>query len=123
MLDASFTVADHFLDLHGHAGPPELVLQQVQNLLLTLVSSISVTFIHSSHSMSCGDYKLCNFFQLASWCMVVIEGSLIEHQLFLLLKDSHSLLSVCIISQKMLQILYFLVRDPIDCGLSTGSSH
>ena len=65
-------------------GPPELVLQQVQHLLLTLVSSISVQSIHSNHSMSCGDYEPYNFFQLTSQCMVVIEGSLIEDHLFML---------------------------------------
>ena len=59
----------------------------------------------SSHSMSHGDYKLHNIFQLAGWCMALIEGSLIEHQLFPLSKDGHSILSVHIISQQMLQIL------------------
>ena len=66
--------------------------------------------------MGHGDYELQNFFQLTSQCMAVIKGSLIEHQLFPLLKDSHSLHSVCVISQEMLQVLYFPIRDPIDCG-------
>ena len=63
------------------------------------------------------NYKLHNFSQLTSQCMAVIEGSLIEHQLFPLSKDGHSLLSVHIISQKMLQILYFSSGDPIDHSL------
>ena len=49
--------------------------------------------------------------------MTVIEASLIEHQLFLLLMDGHSLLSVCIISQEMLQILYFPFGNPIGHSL------
>ena len=82
MLNASFAVADCFVHLCSHVRPPELVWQQEQHLLLTLVSSILVTSIHSSHSMSHGDHKPHTFFQLASQCMVVIEGSLIEHQFF-----------------------------------------
>ena len=35
----------------------------------------------------------------------------------MLQKDSFSLLSICIISQQVFQILYFLVRDPLDCSL------
>ena len=82
-----------------------------------LASSILVTSIYGSHLMSHGDYKLHNFLQLTSWCMMVIESSLIEGQLFLLLKDGYFLLSVCVISQEILQILYFLMGNPINHGL------
>ena len=67
--------------------------------------------------MSCGDYELQNFFQLISWCLVMVQGSLLEHQFLLLSKDSFSLLSICIISQQVFQILHFPVRDSLDCGL------
>ena len=65
------------------------------------MSGISVASIHSNHLMSHGDYKPQNFLQLASQCMMVIEGFLVEHQFFLLLKDGHSLFSVHIVSQKI----------------------
>ena len=45
-----------------------------------------------------GDHKPQNFFQFTSWCVVMVDGSLVEHQLFLLLKDSFSLLSICAVS-------------------------
>ena len=57
------------------------------------------------------------FFQLANWCMVVIEGSYDRGSAFLLSKNGHSLLSVHVISQEMLQILYFPMGDPINHGL------
>ena len=117
MLDTLFALADCFVHLHSHARPSELVLQNIQHLLLSLVSRNLVTFIHSSHSMSCGEYILHNISQLTCQCKKVIEGSLIEHQLFPLSKDGHSLLSVHVICQEMLQILYFLIGDPIDNGL------
>ena len=46
--------------------------------LLTLVSSILVTSIYGSYSVSCGDYKLQNLFQLATWCVMMVEGSMVE---------------------------------------------
>ena len=52
--------------------------------------------------------------------MAVLVGSLIEHQLFLLSKDSNSLLSVYVVSQEMLQIMYFPIGDLIDHGLKYG---
>ena len=116
MLDASFVVANHFVHLCGHAEPPEPVLEQVQHSLPTLVFSILVTFIHNTHSMSHGDYKLHNLSQLAGWCMAVIEGSLIEHQLFPLSRDGQAILSVHIIFQEKYEILYFPTGDPIDCS-------
>ena len=39
------------------------------------------------------------------------------HQLFPLLKDSHSLFSAHVVSKEMLQILYFPNADPINHGL------
>ena len=122
ILDSSFAVANCFLHQCGHNGPPELALYEVQHLLLTVVSSISVTSIHHNHSMSCGDCKLHNCSQLTGQCMAKIEGSLIEHQLFLLSKDGHSLLSVCVISQKMLQILTIQLGIKLIVALSTRLS-
>ena len=90
------------------------------SLLLTLVSSISVTSIHGSHSVRCGDDEPQNFFQLTRQCVAIVEGSLVEHQFFLLFRDSLSLFHVCIISQQMFQILHFLVGNPLDHGLKYG---
>ena len=57
MLDASLAAANHPLHLSCHAGPPELVIQQAQCLLLALVSSIMVTSIHGSYLVSLGDHE------------------------------------------------------------------
>ena len=46
------------------------------------MSSILVTSIHSSHLMSYGDYKPQNAFQLTSWCVAMVKGSLVECQPF-----------------------------------------
>ena len=47
----------------------------------------------------------------------MVEGSLVECQLFPLLKDTFSHLSVCIVFQQVLQILYSLDRDPLNHSL------
>ena len=46
-------------------------------LLVTMVFCISVTSIHGSHLLSLGDREVHRFLQLCSWCMVMIEGSLV----------------------------------------------
>ena len=117
MMDASLMVVDHLLRLHSHARPPELVLSQVEYMLLTLVSSISMTSIHGGYSMSCGDYKLQNFFQLVNQYVAMVESILVECELLLLPKGGHSLFNVGVLSQEMLQILYVLSRDPFDQNL------
>ena len=85
---------------------------------LTLVSSISV-IIHSwqqlNDTMGTTNCKTSSNF--TSQCVAKVEGSLVEHQLFLLSKDSFPFLSICIVSQQVFQILYFLVRDPLNCSL------
>ena len=86
MLNAPFTATNGLLHLHNYSGPPELVMWQVQGLLLTLVSSILVTSIHDSNLMTHGDHKLQNFSQFTSLCVVMVEGSLVECQLFSTLK-------------------------------------
>ena len=78
MLDALLAAANHPLHLSGHAGPPELVIQQAQCLLLALVSSIMVTSIHGSYPVSLGDHKSQNFLQFASGGVVMVKGSLVE---------------------------------------------
>ena len=67
--------------------------------------------------MSHGDHKLQNPFQLANWCVAMVEGPLVDYQVFPLSKDSLSLLSVHVISQQVPQILYFLVGDPLNRSL------
>ena len=64
--------------------------------------------------MSHGDNEPQNVFLFASQCVVMVEGSLVDHQLFPLLKDSFFLHSIYVVSQQMFHILYFLVRDPLD---------
>ena len=59
-------------------------------------------------------------FNLGSCCVAMVEGSLVDCQLFPLLKDSLSLIHDCIISHQMFQILHFLVRNPLNCGLKYG---
>ena len=127
MLDASFTVTDCFLHLlwpcwATRTGPAPgtafAVDPGVQHL----------SDIHSYQPMwwACGDYEPCKTSSSSpARCMAVIEGSLIEHQPFPgSQQDGHSLLSVHVISQEMLQILYFPIGDTMDCkALSTGSSH
>ena len=88
MLEALLTVADCLLHLCSHSRPPEPVMQQAHSLLLTLVSSILVTSIHGSYLMSCRDYELQNIFQLTSWCVAMVEGSVVECQLLPPPKDS-----------------------------------
>ena len=72
--------------------------------------------------MSYGAYEPQNFFQLTRWCVVMVVGSLVEHQLLPLSKDSFSLLSIYIISRQVFQILNFPVRDPLNHSLNIGSS-
>ena len=67
--------------------------------------------------MSCWDHIPQNFVQFASWCVAMVAGSLVEYQLLPLLKDNFYLLSICIISQQVFQVLYFPVRDPFNCVL------
>ena len=86
----------------------------VQHSLLTLVSSIYVTSVHSNHLISHWQY---DFSQLANWCMAKIGGSMIDHQFLLLSKDEYSLLTVHIISQEMLRFLYFQIGNLIDHDL------
>ena len=38
--------------------------------------------LHGSSLTSQGNHKKQNFFQFASWCVAMVEGSLVEHQLF-----------------------------------------
>ena len=66
MLDALFTAANGFLHLHDHAGLPRN----------SPVLGTEFAADHGSNLMSCGDHKLQNFFQLTSWCvvMVALEG-------------------------------------------------
>ena len=40
--------------------------------------------------------------------VAMVEGSFVQHQLLLLLKDSFSLLSICVISQQVFLIMHFL---------------
>ena len=79
MLDALLTAANHPLHLSGHAGPPKLVIQQAQCLLLALVSSIVVTSIHGSYPVSHEDHKSQNILKFASEGVVMVMGSLVEH--------------------------------------------
>ena len=75
MLDASLTAANHPLHLGGHAGPPELIIQQTQCLLVALVSGIMVTSIHGSYTVGLEDHKSQNFLQFASRGVVMVKGS------------------------------------------------
>ena len=77
-LDTLLTVANCLLHLGGHSWPPELVMKKAQCLMLTLVSSISVTSVHGSHSVSLGDHKLQNLLQFTSRGVMMVKGSLVE---------------------------------------------
>ena len=76
---------------HCHARPPELILQQGQCLLLTLMPSVPMESIYGHNSLSHGDYKLHHFFQLSSCSMTVIEGTLVECEFIPFPKDCHTL--------------------------------
>ena len=105
--------------VHTDPGPQWCLLSSLNlSVCLSIVRSFSWhPSIHGSHSMNHRDKKPQNFFQLTSQSVVMVEGSLVEHQPFPLSKDSLFLPCVCIISQQMLKILYFLVGNPHDCSL------
>ena len=79
MLDTLLTATDCPLHLSCHARPPELVIQQAECLLLTLVSSIAMTSNHGSYPVSLRDHESQNFFLFASGDVAIVKGSLIEH--------------------------------------------
>ena len=101
MMNTPFTVTDHSLHLHCHARPPELAFQQGQCLLLTLVSSIPMASVHGHHSVSHGNYELHHFFQLSSWSMTVIEGTLVECEFLPFPKDGHTFFHGGMVPQEM----------------------
>ena len=108
MLQALLTVIDCPLHLSGHARLPELVIQQVQCLLLTLVSSITMTSIHGSYPVSLWDHKSnCKASSSSPAgggdCKELPSRALISP----LLENSLTLFSICIVSQQD--------KDPLDC--------
>ena len=74
MMDASLTATNCLLHLTGHAGPPELVIQQAQCPLLALVPNITVTFIPGSYPVSLGDHKSQNILQFTSRGMAMVRA-------------------------------------------------
>ena len=116
MLEALLTVAGHLLQLHNHSGhvassefAADLGVQHLGDIYLwQLLDEL-------------WGLQIQNFFQLASWCVAMVEGFLVKHQLLLILKDSFSLLSIYIISQLVFQILHFPVDPPV--GQPPNQSH
>ena len=100
MLDALLTAANHLLHLSGHSWLLKLVMQQAQLSTVAMVSSITVTSIPGSYLVGLVDYESQNVLQFASGGVVMVEGSLVEHYLLLLLENSITLFSICIISQQ-----------------------
>ena len=67
-----------------------------------------------------GDSKLHGFLQLSSWGMVVVEGTLVDHEFLLLPKDGCTLFHYSVVSQEMFEILYFMEGNPLHHNFEYG---
>ena len=76
--------------------------------------------IHGHHSMSHGDYKPHRFLQISSQGVAVVEGTLMECEFLLLLKDCYTLFHWSMVSKEMFEIPYFMGGNPLHHNFKYG---
>ena len=84
------------------------------------MSCVPMAPFHGHHSMSCGENKPQSFFQLSSWSMAVVKGTLMEYEFLPLPKDGHALFHCGVVSQEMFEILYFMGGNPLHDNFEFG---
>ena len=84
------------------------------------MSCVPMAPIHAHHSMSHRDYKLHSFLQCPSGSMVLVEGTLMEHEFLPFPKDGHTLFHRGMVPQEMFKIIYFMGGNPLHYNLEYG---
>ena len=78
MLQAMHTGPDRLLHLVGHTWPPEVLPQQRQGMVTSLMNCMSVVPIQGGNMMGLGDHKEQEIFGLTFGCSMQVQGSLMD---------------------------------------------